>query len=129
AVISDLVGYTGPVGSTEQAVTVTRNSDNTASFRADRPLRAGEGMSIAVSFQKGVLIAPEGLDALLLWLSDLREIILPILGVVLVLGYNVAAWSRVGRDPPKGTIIPLFHPPRDFSPALTHYVHYWGFRE
>ena len=128
AVISDLVGYTGPLGSTEQAVTATRNSDNTATFRADRPLGAGEGMSIAVSFQKGVLVAPEGLDALAIWLSDMREIILPILGVVLVLGYHVTAWSRVGRDPPKGTIIPLFHPPKDFSPALTHYVHYWGFR-
>src|SRR5690606_2815514 len=38
------------------------------------------------------------------------------------------AWNRVGRDPAKGTIIPLFHPPRDFSPALTHYVHRWGFQ-
>ncbi|MHA6729404.1 DUF2207 domain-containing protein [Devosia sp. A369] len=128
AVISDLVGYTGPAGSTEQAVTVTRNSDNSASFRTDRVLGAGEGMSFAIKFQKGILVAPEGMDALLAWLSDMRETLLPILGVVLVLGYNVTAWSRVGRDPPKGTIIPLFHPPKDFSPALTHYVHHWGFQ-
>ncbi|GLQ10742.1 membrane protein [Devosia yakushimensis] len=127
AVISDLIAYTGPVGSTEQAVTITRNSDSTATFRTNRELGAGEGMSFAVKFQKGILTLPTGLDALLIWLSDLREIVLPILGVVLVLAYNLIAWNKVGRDPPKGTIIPLFHPPKDFSPALTHYVHKWGF--
>lgn len=128
AVISDMVGYTGPVGSTEQAVTITRTSDNTAVFRTDRQLGAGEGMSFAVKFEKGILVPPSGADGFFQWLSDTREIFLPILGVVLVLGYNVLAWNRVGRDPAKGTIIPLFHPPKDFSPALTHFVHHWGFQ-
>ncbi|SFD06342.1 DUF2207 domain-containing protein [Devosia psychrophila] len=127
AVISDLAGYTGAVGSTEQAVTVTRNPDNTASFRTDRQLGAGEGMSFAVKFQKGILVPLSGTDAFFQWLSDMREVFLPILGVILVLGYNILAWNRVGRDPAKGTIIPLFHPPKDFSPALTHYVDKWGF--
>jgi uncharacterized membrane protein YgcG len=128
AVIADLVGYTGAAGSTEQAVTITRNSDNAATFRTDGRLGPGEGMTFAVSFQKGVLVPPSGLDALLIWLSDMREVLLPIIGVILVLAYNLIAWNRVGRDPAKGTIIPLFHPPKDFSPALTHYVHRWGFQ-
>jgi uncharacterized membrane protein YgcG len=129
AVIADLVAYTGPVGSTERAVAITRTGDNTATFRTTRALGASEGMSFAVSFQKGILVPPSGAEVLLQWLSDLREIILPILGVILVLVYNLTAWSRVGRDPAKGTIIPLFHPPKDFSPALTHYVHRWGFKD
>ena len=128
AVISELVGYTGPVGSTEQAVTITRTSDSTATFRTDRQLGAGEGMSFAVKFQKGILVPPSGADAFFQWLSDMREVFLPIIGVALVLGYDVLAWNRVGRDPAKGTIIPLFHPPKDFSPALTHFVDKWGFQ-
>lgn len=127
AVISELSAYTGVAGSTEQAVTVTRNSDNTATFRTQRELGPGEGMSFAVSFQKGIIALPQGLDALLQEASDLREVWLPVLAVLLLLAYNFGAWWRVGRDPPKGTIIPLFHPPKDFSPALTHYVHKWGF--
>ncbi|MFD2648711.1 DUF2207 domain-containing protein [Devosia albogilva] len=127
AVIEDLVAYTGPVGSTEQAVTITRVSDTEAIFRTGRALGPGEGMTFAVAFNKGVLVAPTGVDALLAWLSRLRDVWLPVLGVVAVLAYNLTAWSRVGRDPPKGTIIPLFHPPKGFSPALTHYVHHWGF--
>jgi len=127
AVISNLVGYTGVVGSTEEAVTATRTSDNTATFRTQRALGAGEGMSFAVAFQQGILVGPSGVAALWQTLSDLREAILPVIGVLLVLAFNVLTWNRIGRDPKKGTIIPLFHPPKGFSPALTHYVHKWGF--
>jgi len=127
AVISDLSAYTGDVGSTEQAVTITRQSDDTALFRAERVLAAGEGMTFSVSFQKGIITYPQGVESFWIWLSDRREVWLSIGSVILLLLYNFTAWLRVGRDPPKGTVIPLFHPPRDFSPALTHYVHRWGF--
>lgn len=129
AVISNLVGYTGQVGSTEQAVTITRTADNKAIFRTNRELAAGEGMSFSVAFNKGVLILPTGIAAFWQWLGDLRDVILPVLAALLALGYNLLAWLRVGRDPQKGTIIPLFHPPKDFSPGLTHYVHKWGFEK
>lgn len=129
AVISDLSAYTGVAGSTEQAVTITRNSDTEATFRTQRALGAGEGMTFAVSFQKGLIAYPAGFDALMQSASDLREVWLPVLSVLLLLAYNLSAWWRVGRDPPKGTIIPLFHPPKDFSPGLTHYVQNWGFSQ
>ncbi|WP_210321383.1 DUF2207 domain-containing protein [Devosia beringensis] len=127
AVITDLAGYTGPLGSTEQAVASKRNSDNAASFRATRPLAAGEGLTIAVAFDKGVITYPTGLDALLQQIADLRDTIVPVLAALLAVAYNALAWYRVGRDPDKGTIIPLFHAPKGFSPALVHYVHKWGF--
>ncbi|MDC9823667.1 DUF2207 domain-containing protein [Devosia sp. ZB163] len=122
AVIDKLVGYTGRPGSTEQAVTVTRTSDNTATFRATRPLASGEGLSVAASFQKGILAEPQGWDRLVWWLSDHRDVVVPAIAVGLVLLYNLLAWTSVGRDPKKGTIIPLFHPPKGFSPALAEYV-------
>ena len=129
AVIDRLVGYTGAVGSTEQAVTITRTSDNTAIFRVNRPLASGEGVSVAASFQKGILAEPQGLDRLLYWLSDHRDIVVPGIAVGLVLLYNLIAWSAVGRDPKKGTIIPLFHPPKGFSPGLAEYVDGMGWQK
>jgi hypothetical protein len=129
AVISDLVGYTGEVGSTEQAVSIKRTSDTTATFRASRALGAGEGMTIAVAFNKGVIAFPTGLAALMQQLSDLRETLIPALAALLVVAYNAFAWFRVGRDPEKGTIIPLYHAPKGFSPPLTHYIHKWGFAD
>src|SRR5690606_29229738 len=74
-----------------------------------------------------IIAYPQGMDAALQALSDQRDVWLPIAAVLVLLAYNLVAWMRVGRDPPKGTIIPLFHPPANFSPALTHYVHKWGF--
>lgn len=127
AVIADLSAYTGRAGSSEQAVRITREDDRTAIFRTERALAPGEGMTFSVSFQKGIVAYPEGLDAAGVWLADRRDILLPVGAVGLLLLYNLLAWWRVGRDPPKGTIIPLFHPPQGFSPALTHYVHRWGF--
>src|SRR5690606_8463070 len=127
AVIDRLAAYTGAVGSSESAVTITRQSDGSAIFRSRRELAPGEGMTVAVSFQKGIVTYPEGLEGLLQALSDLREVWLPVGAVLLLLLYNFTAWLRVGRDPPRGTIIPLFHPPKGFSPALAHYVHNWGF--
>ena len=127
AVIEDMAAYTGVTGATGRDVSMARETDNTAIFRTQRQLDPGEGMSFAVSFQKGVVTYPEGVDALLQTASDLREVWLPVLAVLLLLAYNFTAWLRVGRDPPKGAIIPLFHPPRGFSPALTHFVHKWGF--
>ncbi|MBD8065459.1 DUF2207 domain-containing protein [Devosia sp. PTR5] len=127
AIITDLSAYTGLVGSSESAVTITRSGDNSAIFRTGRSLAPGEGMTFAVSFQKGIITYPEGVDAAAYWLSDMRDVLIPVGAVLLVLLYNFAAWWRVGRDPPKGTIIPLFYPPKGFSPGLAHYVHRWGF--
>ena len=129
AVITDLAGYTGLVGATEQAVSIKRNADNIASFRSTRALGAGEGMTIAIAFDKGVIQFPTGTDALLQRLVDLRDNIIPVLAALLAAAYNALAWFRVGRDPEKGVIIPRFHAPDGFSPALVHYIHKWGFSD
>jgi hypothetical protein len=129
AVIRDLAVFTGPVGSEAGDATATRSTDNTAVFRATEPLAPGEGMTVAVAFQKGILTEPEGLQLAAYWLSDHRDLVFPLVAVFLVLLYYYLAWSAVGRDPAKGTIIPLFHPPKRFSPALAHYVHRLGWEK
>ena len=129
AVIADLSGYTGRPGSTEQAVTTTRVADDTATFRATRQLASGEGLTVAATFQPGILVAPDDRERALWWLSDHRGVVVPLVAALLVLVYYALAWNAVGRDPEKGVIIPLFHPPRRFSPALLHYVHRWGWEK
>ena len=127
--VTATVGYTGRPGSQEQAVTITKNANGSTTFRSTRALAAGEGMSVDVAFQKGILVTPTGLDAAGYWLSDHRELVFPSIAVLILLLYNFLAWSAVGRDPRKGTIIPLFHPPKDLSPAMVHYVADMGFKK
>src|SRR5690606_9241280 len=106
---------------------IKQTSNSTVAFSASRMLGAGEGMTVAVAFNKGIIAFPAGFAAFQQQLGDLRDIILPLLAAMLAIAYNALAWFRVGRDPEKGTIIPLFHPPAGFSPPLVHYVHKWGF--
>ncbi|MCF6325752.1 MAG: DUF2207 domain-containing protein [Devosiaceae bacterium] len=129
AVITELAAYTGVQGSTETAVKFTQISDNVAIFRATRSFLQREGMSVAVLFEKGAMAEPEGMQKLLYFLSDNRKTIFPLLAVLLILFYFYFAWNTVGRDPKKGTIIPLFAPPEGFSPALSHFIHYMGWKK
>lgn len=129
AIIKNVAGYTGAFGSQESEVVATRNSDNSVTFRATRAFYPYEGMSVAVGFQKGILATPEGAEKAIYFLSDYREIILPGIAVFVVFLYYFFAWVSVGRDPKKGTIIPLFYPPKDVSPALTHYVWAYGWKK
>lgn len=128
AVADDIAGYTGTFGDTQSDVTITRNSDTQIVFRATRPFSPYEGMSVAVSFQKGILSEPGDYENATNYISDHRDTIVPGLSVLLVLLFYLFTWRAVGRDPEKGTIIPLFHAPTGFSPALVHYIHNMGWK-
>ncbi|AVX05220.1 hypothetical protein MXMO3_02709 [Maritalea myrionectae] len=129
ASILDTAVFTGSYGQTESNAEINRNADGDVIFRATQPLEPYEGITVAIAMEKGAIAAPEGITAFLYMLSDLRSQIFPPILAMLVLLYNVVAWTRVGRDPAKGTIIPLFYPPKGFSPALVHYVHHYGWHK
>ncbi|WDR06513.1 DUF2207 domain-containing protein [Devosia rhodophyticola] len=126
--ISDISGYTGEVGSTAQNVKMTQPAPNRATIRSTIALAPGEGLTYAVSFQKGILVPPSSETQFLYWLTDRQASIIPGLGALLTLIYFSLAWWRVGRDPKKGIVIPLFHPPHDVSPALAQYIDSWGWK-
>src|SRR3569832_2241116 len=129
AAISGAAGYTGRVGSTEQAVSIDASGGKAASFASQRTRQPYEGMTIAVKFQKGILVEPSGLTKVGYWFSDHRTLLFPLIAALIVLAYNLWAWNTVGRDPRKGPIIPLIHPPEGLDPAQVHYVAGMGFRQ
>lgn len=99
----------------------------TLNVETTRPLAPGEGLTVVAEIPTKAIEAPT--QNTLLWYEvfDNRRWIFGGTGLVLVLGYYLAAWSAVGRDPKRGTIIPLFQPPAGISPALANYIHDWGF--
>ncbi len=44
------------------------------------------------------------------------------IGFLIILGYYIFVWDRIGRDPKGGVIVPLFHPPKGLTPAGAHYL-------
>ncbi len=98
----------------------------TLNVSTSRRLPPGEGLTVVAALPEDAVEAPT--QATLLWyqLFDNRAWIFGGIGFVVVLIYYLAAWDAVGRDPRRGTIIPLFHPPQGISPALANYIHNWG---
>ena len=58
AQVISAAGYTGRDGSTEQSVAIRNEGDRVVTFTATRALEAREGMTIAVSFPKGLVVEP-----------------------------------------------------------------------
>jgi uncharacterized membrane protein YgcG len=119
--------YTGAEGDTGRDFAVARDSVGNTVFMTTRPLGAREGLTVALAWQKGVVAAPSERTRQLALLRDNLSVVAAALGLIVVLAYYLVAWWRVGRDPARGTIIPLFHPPEGFSPAAVRYVMRMGF--
>ncbi|MDF1823626.1 MAG: DUF2207 domain-containing protein [Verrucomicrobiales bacterium] len=118
AVVGERSGYAGTRGSKEEAVSITA-PDRGARFDSTRTFLPGEGLTIVVTWQKG-LVKPSAKPLNLF--ADNVGIFVGIFGLVMAAGYFLFAWLIVGRDPAKGTIIPLFSPPEELTPAATRYL-------
>ncbi len=103
--------------------------DNTLEVSTTRTLGPGEGFSVVLEIPAGLVAPPTGTEAFRYWFIDNKRIAIGGLGFLGVLGFYLVAWNAVGRDPPPGTIIPLFHPPKGISPALAGYIDNWGWSE
>lgn len=119
--------YTGPQGAQGKDFRVITEEPGLYEAETTRTLAPGEGFTIAVGFPKGVLTPPSTSEEAGAFVSDNAGIVAVILGVLAVLGYYLYAWNKVGRDPPKGVIIPLFSPPTGLGPAGARYVTKQGF--
>ena len=60
-------------------------------------------------------------------LKDDPALLTAAVGGGLVIAYYLLAWLLVGRDPRRGTIIPLFAPPKGMSAAAVRFVNEMGF--
>lgn len=114
--------YTGAPGARGQDARVTTRGPDRISFATTRALAQGEGLTVAAAFPKGLVPDPGATARTLDRIKDNLEFY-ALLGAVPLVGlYLTIAWLRVGRDPPKGVVIPLFEPPAGLAPAAAAWV-------
>lgn len=112
-VINDKISlYTGKYGSKESDARQTGK----LSFETSRILSAGEGFSVAVPFQKGIVKEPDLIEK---YLNFQNAAVLSL--VIFFLIYYLVIWNKIGRDP-KSKIIRQYSPPKDTSPAFAKYI-------
>ena len=115
-------GYTGPQGAKGQDFSVTQ-SDGRIIFTTTKPLAPKEGLTVAVSWPKGLVYRPSAMENAL---KHYRTGLIGLGGLVIVFLYYLFFWFVVGKDPRKGTIIPLFEPPAKMSPAAVRFISRMG---
>jgi uncharacterized membrane protein YgcG len=121
--------YTGPLGARGTAWRGSVNSGGALVAETTQRLASREGFTIVVELPAEAVQPPSRATQFWYLLFDNRNWIFGGLGLLFVLGYYAFAWRAVGRDPKRGTVIPLFHPPEKVSPALANYVRNWGFSD
>jgi hypothetical protein len=119
--------YTGPQGSTATDAEIVSESPGEIVARTTRSLGPHEGLTIAVSWPKGVIAAPAPPSAFSAWMEQNGGIAAGILALAALGGFYFYAWKRAGRGPVPGTVVPLFQPPDGMSAPAVRYVRRMGF--
>ncbi|RUA01833.1 MAG: DUF2207 domain-containing protein, partial [Deltaproteobacteria bacterium] len=125
--VIEATAYTGPRGAKGEFFTQGYDETGNVTFETTRRLKPGEGLTIAVAWPKGVVTEPSLRDKLSFAARDNASAIAALVGCIVLFVYYLMAWIKVGRDPQKGPIIPLFHPPEGLSPAAVRHIVKMGF--
>jgi len=125
--VRDHSGYTGPQGATGQDFRYSPLVDGVVRFETTRPLRPAEGLTVAVSWPTGFVQRPSRGQQIRYFMRDNSVLTAGGLGLGLLLLYYLYFWSKVGRDPRPGVIVPLYEPPGALSPAGARFVSRFGF--
>jgi hypothetical protein len=121
AAAQDTIAYTGGYGSRSRTPARRSTNGNVVLFETTGPLGPREGLTVAVKFQKGI-IASDHQQLALWYLRDNAGTISPSAASAWSYSTICGPGSRVGRDPPRGVVVPRWDLPEGVSPALTHYI-------
>src|SRR6185503_15788921 len=98
-----------------------------AAFTSTRGFAPGEGMTIVLSFPKGIVHEPGRIERLSRFLHDNRGAFAGGVGFLVLLAFLWWRWTLVGRDPREGPKFPRYEAPPGVGPAGARYVHRMGF--
>ena len=115
--------YQGTQGSTD-VCTYTKQDDTTATFASTREFAAGEGMTIAVGYTKGlvpILVGMAPVNPLGVTTGDVTKAGIAIIFGLALYGFLALRFMRTkGRDigfHGRDTIMPIYDPPQNLRPA------------
>ena len=127
AQVSAAKAYTGATGLAGADYTYSER-DSSYIFETTRRLEAGEGLTVAVGFQKGLIDPPSAIDQGWLWWGHHGSLAILLVSLTALSWFFARSFDRIGRDPPKGPVFPLYQPPEGYSPAAIHHIYYRGLR-
>ena len=122
----NMSGYTGPFGATGRDFRATVGAAG-GRIETTRVLEAGEGLTLVLSWPKGLVREPSALDRLRYLLKDNQGVLLALAALLGSALWLFLAWRRHGRDPRQGVLFPHYEPPDGYSPASARYILNMGY--
>ncbi|MGF1556856.1 DUF2207 domain-containing protein [Paucihalobacter sp.] len=122
AYVVQMDAFTGFAGSTSCDCDILSN-DNRIEITTTRALQPKEQLTFAAAWPKGLVYEPSTIEKWWYFFKSNFHVLFSLLGLGFVFSIYYKAWKKVGVDPPKGTIIPLFDPPIGFSPGEIAILH------
>lgn len=119
----EVVGYSGKIGLQGQAFTQEVEAGR-VTLETTQSYGPGEGLSVSISLEKGIIDLPSTRDKGWLWWARHSA-----LGALLVSFFGLfwflyRSFDKVGRDPAKGPVFPQYGPPEGYSPAAVHHIYH-----
>jgi uncharacterized membrane protein YgcG len=124
--VQQLDADTGYEGDKGKDFTAVRDAQSNPVFRA-RNLYPSQGLTIVVTWPKGLIQEPTREEKQRQFVADNRAIVVGLVGLAIALLYYLVAWMLVGRDPKAGSIVPLYEPQDNLSPAGMRFLERMGF--
>lgn len=126
--IAELAAYTGAGGEQGKAYEVLEQRDDYLRLATSQALPAYHGLTVAVDWPAGLVARPGAVQRLGAMLRDNLGLFVGALLLVGLALFYLWAWKRVGRDPQKGLIIPLFEGPQGMSAVQAGYLWHRGLK-
>lgn len=120
-------GYQGDTATECRYVQQLMGDSLIAVFTTNKPLLPKQGLTVAVSWNKGFVTGMSGWQRIKYYIWNNRAVFLLPLAALLSALFMFIAWWRFGRDPKKGTVYPQYEPPRAYSPAALGYIYFQKF--
>lgn len=118
-------GYTGLQGA-RGADYRAQVDDGLGRYQTTRRLAPREGLTVALTFPKGVVSPPSAAMRVRWFLRDNAGAGAALAGLLLVSGFLYWRWHRVGRDPRAGPRFPRYEAPKGLGPAAVRFVDRMG---
>lgn len=126
--IGQWAAYTGAQGAQGKDFQAVEQGDDFLRLVTTKALPAHHGLTVAVDWQAGLVPRPGLVQSATRVLLDNLGVGLGALLLIGLLLFYLKAWNRVGRDPQKGVIIPLFEAPQGMSAVQAGYLWHRGLR-
>lgn len=120
-------GYTGYAGFKGNDYVYEKIDGNKVKFNSTITLNSNEGLTIVVQWPKGLVYEPTSTERMSYFLKDNLQIAVGLIGIIILILYYIFIWIRVGKDPDKGLIFPLYEPPLNLSPADVRFISRMGY--